>query len=156
LALERYDFDGARRHFLDAQELLSDTTPKFYNELVAAGVGLSSLEMGSLREARAREAQLGPLPKQWYYDPTIVLVFRSKLLERRGERRAAVELLSSQCATVKKRFPMAWIRIEALRLKMAQRSSMLIDLDAARDAADAASRLGLRTRNRELIELLEA
>lgn len=122
LAFHAGDLHGALDHFRQTEELLgSATRPADVAQIVNAGIGLCCLDLGLIAEARRREAQLEPLPVTWTFDPSLVLAFRARLLERRGNPAAALELLRSQREALKDRLPPAWLRTLLLELRLARK-----------------------------------
>jgi DNA-binding SARP family transcriptional activator len=118
LSLGRREFSDAMGWFEAARGLLGSNIPSFYQVLVTAGRGLSALELGSLREARALESLLGEIERPYYYDPSLVCLFRSRLHERRGDLRQALSALEEGNTELRERFPASWLRVEARRAQL--------------------------------------
>ena len=103
--------DKAVRHFEVAGDFTGPEVPSYVSDAVNAGLGICALESGSMSEALRREAALRSEPSTWYYDPSLTLEFRSRLLTRRGEYSAAIELLQQGAKAVEGRFVSAWLKL---------------------------------------------
>ena len=150
LELVRRDFSQAWNWFQEAHGVLGPGIPAFYEKLVAAGLGLCALEMGAFAEARARETQVDLNNGFLYYDPFIILLFRSRLHERQGSISKAISTLEEKRLLLKQRFPLAWLRLELRRAALASRGGQEIDHAELTCAIAVAERLGLSQLSREL------
>ncbi|HSG08556.1 MAG TPA: AAA family ATPase [Longimicrobiales bacterium] len=123
LAYQRHDLHSALVHFQDADDALGGTTtPADVAQLVNAGIGLCHLHLGALTKARQREASLQPLPEVWSFDPTLVLAFMTRLLERRGEIREAHSFIRMQRGLLEERLPPAWLLTLPLEARLARKT----------------------------------
>jgi predicted ATPase/DNA-binding SARP family transcriptional activator len=153
LAVAFGDYRQAESAYLEAMKFATQTTPSYLLDLANAGLGLCALEMGRLSEARRREHQLHEAPRTWYYDPTPILAFRARLLERRGYVDDAVDVLTKGAAGLENRLVLAWLKVRALQLRL------LLKLGApdvgalAAECASVAERLNLAHRAREFRKL---
>ncbi len=155
LAVMRKDYQAAVEQFRLAEGLLREqTTPSDVVHLVQAGVGLCCLNIGALSEARRREAALGPLPDSWHFDPTLVLAFVSKLLERSGHYTEAVDLLDLHARRLRDRLPPAWLKVVALRTRVARRARLPDWSQHVDEALNLAEQLRFDARASELRSLL--
>jgi len=118
LAIARGDFRTATASFESAGSHEGLTIPRYTSNFVNAGLGLCALEMGSLSQARRYEQELDEPPLTWSYDPTVIVAFRSRLLERRGQGLEAIELLSLTAESLKDRLVMAWLKIRAMEVRL--------------------------------------
>jgi DNA-binding SARP family transcriptional activator len=118
LALAHDDYAGAARLFAEAATYLGPNTPSYMQDLVAAGLGLCSLESGDLGDARRREQDLHDSPDSWHFDPITILTFRVRLLDRRGRHREALELLESSACDLEHRLVLAWFKVRALQVRL--------------------------------------
>jgi tetratricopeptide (TPR) repeat protein len=118
LALARGDFQQAAKTYSKAAAMFGAWTPAYAQDLVSAGLGLCALETGDLSEARRREQELGPDPEVWSFDPTTILTFRAKLLERRGLREQAIDFLLAQSDRLRDRHVLAWMKVVELAAKL--------------------------------------
>lgn len=143
LALLKREHAEARSWFAEAEGLLGPNIPSFYRSLVFSGIGLASLEMGSITEARQREAGLDPLPIPSYFDPLVILFFLSRMHERRGDTKSALDVLDAHREELKNRFPLAWLRMEVRRSAAARKARQPVHV-AAIKALALAERLNLR------------
>jgi tetratricopeptide (TPR) repeat protein len=121
LAVARRDYETGLFHFTAAERLLNDRMPGFCSALIAAASGLCSLEMGAMSEARQREPTVSGLAGDWYFDPTIVFTFSTRLLERRQRTGEAIALLEAHLPALRNRFPCAWIRLTLRQAAMRRR-----------------------------------
>ena len=128
LALVRRDFLGARAAFLQARKAIDATAPSYASALVNAGLGLCSLEVGDLAEARRRADDLPSLSVDWTFDPTVLLAFKSRMLERRRRANEAREMLSQQLIVLHPRHVFAWMKAARLLVTLLLR----IDGESAR------------------------
>lgn len=142
LALVHHEYEEARSWFTSAESLLGPTIPSFYRNITQAGLGLASLELGALSESRQREAVLDPLPEPCYYDPFLVILFISRMHERRGDANAAVAVLDHHRTELRARFPGAWLRLEVRRATVARKAGVPMHVGAP-DALTLAQNLGL-------------
>jgi tetratricopeptide (TPR) repeat protein len=156
LALARRDFELAERCYRSAEVLVARSGPAFVHDAVAAGLGICALETGNLSEARRREQDLGEPPRPWFYDPTTILSFRARLMELRGDRRAAIALLVAHAAALDGRLVFAWLKIMALLSRMQSKDAQYGSAAAtARLGARRAVALNLTRRVKELVEIAE-
>jgi tetratricopeptide (TPR) repeat protein len=118
LALAQGDYQRASHHFLSASQHQGLAAPRYTQDLVNAGLGLCAIETGALGQARMREEAIGPAPVTWYYDPSILLTFRARLAELRGEVDRAVELLDDACIDLEGRLIMAWIKLRLVQCRL--------------------------------------
>lgn len=143
LSLERRDFPQARDWFHAARDVLGPGIPAFYDKLVSAGLGVCALELGALAEARAHEARLDATEPILYYDPWLVLLFLSRLHERRGSLPKALAVLEACHPSLKARFPLAWLRLQVRRAMLAKKLGLQIDGEDLASAAALVARLRL-------------
>jgi len=155
LALARGDFPNAATSFASAQTHLGHTIPRYTSDFVNAGLGLCALEMGSLSEARRREQALCAAPPTWYYDPTVILAFRSRLLERRGASEEGVDLLGRATDDLEDRLVMAWLKVRSLQVRLMVRTGLPGGRRLAEEALAVCQKLGLHLRFAEFSQLVE-
>lgn len=147
LALCTDRFADARAWFGAARQLLAPDMPAFYQDLVHAGLGLAAIEIGALAEARQLDDTLPNPTSDLYFDPWLVLAFKSRMRERRGRTPEALDLLVAYREPLRSRFPLSWIKLEMRRAYLARRSkepSTQIE-EALAEAHAKASSLGLPT-----------
>ncbi len=113
LALARGDFEGAAQYYRAAEASIRPNTPTFARDLVNAGLGLCALETGDLSEARRREQELGEPILDWSCDPTTILTFRARVLERRAKRPQAIALLEESTKALEHHHAFAWLKLGA-------------------------------------------
>jgi tetratricopeptide (TPR) repeat protein len=154
LAWARGDFASAAEWYSIAESNIGPNTPTYARELVTAGLGLCALETGNMSEARRRESQLSDPPSSWFYDPTTVLAFRARLLELRGDRRAAITMLRHHAAEVAERLVFAWLKVTVLTVKLLIKDRQYAAArERAEEGAWRATTLNLPTRMVELSQL---
>jgi tetratricopeptide (TPR) repeat protein len=95
LALERGDVDLAEEHFRSVPTTKGAAAPRYASDVITAGLGLCAIERGALARARQLEEQMRPQPTIWYYDPFLIVAFRARLAERRGDRQTAIAQLAA-------------------------------------------------------------
>jgi hypothetical protein len=156
LALAHRDFAKATREYNEAATYLGEHGPWYVRETVAAGLGLCALESGDLAEARRRELEVPEARERWYFDPSIVLAFRVRLLERRGRHQEALDLLDRSAADLEHRVVLAWFKIRAMQIRLMIKRRIGSPQELAREARDRAEQLRLLHRAREFDELLRA
>ena len=154
LALAQHDYGKAAEAFTEAATYLGLTTPSYMQDLVTAGLGLCALETGDLAEARRREVDLSEAPPSWHFDPTTILAFRSRLLDRRGRHHDALLLLQSSASDLEHRLVLAWLKVRALEVRLMIRRRVGGARQIALDAKGRAEDLHLSHRVREFTELL--
>jgi len=150
LSLEQHDFEAARQHFEGAEAALRVTSPPWCASVTSAGIGLAALSAGAITEATRREADLPPDPLRWYFDPILILTFRARLLQRRGQPLAAVTFLRNQGNALVDRFPLPFIRTEILACRIGRRAGIAPDRGSYKRALEIARDLRLSTRISEL------
>jgi DNA-binding SARP family transcriptional activator len=117
LELARSNFAAARRAFLDAAAHLGPGMPPYARATVDAGLGLCALEMGDLTTARKLEQDMPPVASSWSFDPTILITFHVRLLERRREFEEAAMLLLGVSDDLRGRLESAWLKLGVLRIQ---------------------------------------
>ncbi|MCG6954695.1 MAG: AAA family ATPase [Gemmatimonadetes bacterium] len=150
IELERRSFADARRYFDAAEAALRRSSPAWHAAVASAGIGLAALHTGAIAEATRREAELPPDPPSWYFDPTLILSFRARMLERRRQPAEAVALLRRQADGLAVRQPLPLVRTEILASRISRRAGLVQDQRASDRALVLAQRFGLATRAREL------
>ena len=150
LCLLQREFPQARHWFLSASDLVGPGIPAFYDKLVSAGLGICALELGALAEARAHEARLDVNEPILYYDPWLVLLFLSRLHERRGNLAKAVAVLDASRASLRDRFPLTWLRLQVRRASLARKLGDTIDRAELASASALAAQLHLRNLEEQL------
>ena len=155
LALACGEIDEAAHAFVEAATFLGSTMPRYTEDVVNAGLGYCSLEAGDLSEARQREAELNPAPALWYFDPTTILTFRSRLLERRGQRGEALQLLEDAAANLKDRLVLAWLKVRLLQAGLMVKDGRADVRTVATEALRRAHDLNLIRRARDFERILE-
>jgi tetratricopeptide (TPR) repeat protein len=156
LALAMGDFARAQRAFTEASELLGPAKPRYTNDFVHSGLGLCALETGALASARRHEEHLSDVPATWYFDPTIIVAFRSRMLTLRGCHDEVDHLLGSTAGDLDGRLCLAWLKVKSLQA----RSRKHLSPSRAREAADVclarAQELRLPHRVAELSLLIDS
>lgn len=155
LSLLENETDEALAYFDRADELLAQSPNQRHAWIRQAGPGLAALRRGDLQEADTREQRLPPLPSDWVIDPTLTILFLARQMERRGQRKEALELLSSTADAVRDRWVTHSIR---LNLEAIPRMAK-VDPSQARARAlevlGVAKGLNLEKRVEELNRLIE-
>jgi tetratricopeptide (TPR) repeat protein len=118
LALAYEDYAAATAAFAEASRYLGPTTPSYAPSLISAGLGLCALETGDLAEARRREQEVLEAPKSWHFDPYIILAFRTRLLDRRGRYREALEEIEEAIRDLEERLVLASLKLRGLQVRL--------------------------------------
>ncbi len=155
LGLVSHDFPFAETAFRAAEELAAWPSPPFFRTLATAGIGLCSLSIGNLTEARIRESQLPEFPEFWTYDPTIVATFKARMLAKRRDTVRALELLDQTRAGVVGRLVPAWLRLTIEQTRLCKRVYPKKALELADEGLEVAGKLGLKQRVYQLHRLRE-
>mgnify|MGYP002640158889 CR=1 FL=1 len=124
LYIARGDFGTALRHLEEALTLAGAGCPDYLRELILAGTGLCALEMGDLSAARRSEDALGSPPPDLFYDPSTILVFRARMLVRRGHIDEAIGLLNRWRDRVRDRFVLSWLKLTLELVRLGSRSGL--------------------------------
>jgi hypothetical protein len=156
LALAHHDFPGAAALFREAATYLGPTMPAYMQDLVTAGLGLCAVETGDLREARRREQELRDLPANWHFDPTTILTFRVRLLDRRARHREALDMLEWSAGDLEHRLVLAWFKVRALQVRLMTKRKVPGARALAIGALQRANELCLVYRAEEFTGLLNA
>ena len=154
LALARRDFDSAAECFASATRHAGLAIPGYTEQLINAGLGLCALEQGRVAEARKRHEALQGGPETWYYDPTVVLLFRARFLQRRGNLYSAIELLENAQANLEGRLVAAWLKTQLTLARILKQAGDPRAKTAAETGLEVARGLELRTREREFRALV--
>ena len=155
LSLLEHETDDAVAYFDRADELLEQSPNQRHAWIRQAGPGLAALRRGDLKEADTRERRLPPVPSDWVIDPTLTIVFLARQMERRGQRKQALELISSTAVAVRDR----WVT-HSIRLHLEEIPRMAkIDPSQARARAlevmEIAKGLNLKKRVEELDRMIK-
>ncbi|MGE0159508.1 MAG: AAA family ATPase [Gemmatimonadales bacterium] len=156
LLLALNDFEGAEKCYREASQYLGITTPTYAQDLIAAGLGICAFETGDLGEARRLEQELHERPTRWHFDPSTILAFRVRLLDRRGRTDEALQLLESSAADLRGRLELAWLKTRALEVRLMIKRRIPGAREIANEAEALASNLCLTHRKNEFSELLAA
>jgi len=156
LAIHRREFSSAAGFFRTAITKLGRNTPPDQAQGAIAGLGRSVLELGRLSEARSLEARLHPYPARWYFDPTLVLTFRARLMERRGEAEEAAHHIQTFSEGLRDRLTLAWLKLRLFEARLRRRIGLQGLVECATEAREIACRLSLSTRAREFQWVLES
>lgn len=154
LALAQRDYREAARRFEEIGRHIGHAAPRYASDLLNAGLGICALEMGSITEARRREEELGEPPGVWYYDPTTVVAFRARLLERRGRYGEALELLAHVADQIQGHLVLAWLKLRLLQTRMMLKNGLAGASALAEQGLERAAQLRLPLRVAEFEELV--
>jgi tetratricopeptide (TPR) repeat protein len=156
LGVVSHDFQLAKASYESAQELITSFSPHFFQTLATAGLGFCSLHAGDLGEARRREAEIPAFPEFWTYDPSVVTIFKARMLLKRRDTTRALALLNQIRKGVKHRLVPAWLRLtlEEARILRTIRPERALSL--VNEGLEIAEGLGLRERVRQLHRLKES
>jgi tetratricopeptide (TPR) repeat protein len=156
LAVARGDFATAQHAYLDAATHLGPTTPTYMRDLLNAGLGYCAIETGDLGEARRREDMLHEPPSSWYFDPTTLLAFRTRMLERRQRWQEAATVLELAASDLQHRLVLAWFKLRLLQARILAKHGDRSATDVADQALQRARELQLSHREREFAAVLDS
>jgi DNA-binding SARP family transcriptional activator/tetratricopeptide (TPR) repeat protein len=132
-------------------ELRGPTTPDFLVEMSNAAAGICYLELGALGSARECEAAASGNPDHWYFDPTIILDFQTRLLLRRAQPRRALEILCEASQSIADRLTSAWIKLVLMECRIRRHTGSGESSELPR-AIELATERGLPNRVQQLQE----
>ena len=112
LGLAKHDFGLARSSYERAKELITKSSPHYFEDLATGGLGLCHLMEGDLTTARKCETSITLLPDFWSFDPTILTIFRARMSLKRQDLGRAWKVLQQARDNVKGRLVPAWLRLE--------------------------------------------
>jgi DNA-binding SARP family transcriptional activator/tetratricopeptide (TPR) repeat protein len=154
LCIARGQYEEALDFLKAAPPLITPSAPVYLADLISAAAGVCELRTGRLAIAREREEQLRPDPEFWYYDPTIVMRFRTRLLAKRGRHTTAIEMIHTAGESVRGRLIPAWLKLILLEGTLRRRTIGGLPPNLE-DAIQVAERLGLTKRKSQLTALLD-
>lgn len=154
LAIAKGVYDEAARHFERAASFRGPEAPRYVYDAVHSGLGLCALETGAISEALRREAALRDQPQTWYYDPSLTMEFRARLLSRRGEHDQAIQLLEETALAVEGRLVSAWIKLKLSQSILMARVKHPRLAQVARSALRVSTECGMTLRTRHFEEIL--
>jgi DNA-binding SARP family transcriptional activator len=150
----------AQRRFAEAEEVFQKARaiwrpgmPLYLRGVVDAGIGLCALESGRVREAQQVAEALPEPPTSWFFDPSVLIVFQTRLLDRLGRTEEGLRLVSVACEDLRDRFVTAWVKLRLEHHRVAARRGLAIG-DEVRATLGVAGELGLDVREREIGEIL--
>ncbi len=155
LALAQADFHRASEMFRLASEFVGPKTPSYAANLVRSGLGFCALEFGDVTKARSLEDELEPNPPTWYFDPTLLVSFRSRMDELRGNLSAASDRLGSAALAVEERLVLAWLKLMRNQIRVLRRLGSNEARELAKRALEVSDELHLEHRAREFRYLLD-
>lgn len=155
LAIARQEYHEASAHFASAGRHDGLTIPRYTERMVTAGLGTCALQMGRMAEARRLFEGLPDPPSTWYYDPTPLLDFQSRYLERRGDLRAAIHTLEAAQEDLEGRLVAAWIKTQLGLVRLLRKARDPRARGEALRGLEATRQLSMRAREREFQLLLD-
>ncbi len=156
LALSQQAYAQATRHLQEAATYVNPSAPSYMRDLVNAGLGLCAIQSGSLAEARRREGALPDPPETWYYDPTMIVAFRARLLTLRGQHSEADEVLARAEADLQGRLITAWLKVRLQRVRLTGTENPRLAQNLALEGKAQSDQLRLAIRSSEFARLLDA
>lgn len=154
LALARGEYHKASEHFAGAGRHDGLTIPKYTERMVTAGLGICALEMGRMAEARRLYEELPEAPSIWYYDPTPLLQFQSRYLERRGDLLGAISALEVAQVDLQGRLVAAWIKTQVSLVHLLRKANDPRAGNEALRGVEVTGQLSMKAREREFALLL--
>lgn len=155
LELFEDELETATSHFKAAREALRNTPNIRYQWITEAGPGLVALKSGDLKEASRREERLPEFPVEWPTDPTVPVLFKARMMERRGRHRDAADLISSVAEQIKDRYVIYWIRLCLAEIPRRAKLDKTRAREKALEVLGVAGALNLQKRVEELNQVIE-
>ncbi len=150
--LARRQFDKALHAYQEAENLLNNGVRRFLLDVIHAGLGTAALETGRLELAKRCHLALNDW-SHWYFDPSLILTFKAKMLCRAGRVEDGLRQLDQEGTRIARRFPAPAIRVAIERERLARRFGTRPSERSGR-ALTIAERLNLKLRAEELGNLL--
>lgn len=154
LHFSRLDIPKAKVSYEKAFSFLEKAPSPSYKSLISAGLGLCALHEGDLNHARTREAELPGIPNFWSFDPTLFVLFKARMLFRRGDSGNAFSLLRSTRREIQGRFVPGWIRLALEEVRVLKRKGDPGVLSLAEDIISLSERTSLHQVKGEVIRLM--
>ncbi len=155
LQLARGDYTEAYRTFSRAEETFGNGMPQYLLGVLLSGKGLAALSLGRLTEAGDLLERLPPDPPFWYYDPSLIALFRARTAYRLKGPEQAMSLLEAACNDIQGRMVTNWVKLR-IELHRFQLRRPRPPREAILDTLETAKVLGLARRVEELNALLPA
>ncbi len=144
------DYQGALDAFRRAEGFLDDQVAPYFTYCASAAIGLASLLLGDLSEARHRSALLPEAALRRHYDSSLIGLFESRMHATYRRFHQALDSLERASSAIEHRFVMGWIKLQQERALIEAR----VDREAAERSLsgllEVAGDLGLAARCREL------
>lgn len=153
LRLAQGQIKEAEGVFLAAKTMFRSGMPAYLEGVIDAGLGICALEFGRLQEAQGIALRLPEPPARWFFDPSVVVIFQARLLDRLGNTAAALRLLEAVCDDLADRLITAWIKLRVEHHRIAVRRGMAHRPEFGRTLAIAAE-LGLDIRKGQILRLM--
>ncbi len=150
LGLALFDIPSARMNYRRAETYLRPCSPKAFETIINAGLGMCALNVGDLADARRRENELPPFPDCWTFDPSVVVTFKASMLKRRGDHSAAERLLNDVAEDVRERLVTAWIKLSMERARILRKEQPDEAITVLKEVLSVVAELGLSHRKTEL------
>jgi tetratricopeptide (TPR) repeat protein len=144
--LDRADYEEATRVFEETLHVLREHPTSKLVGIGLAGLGLASLGRGARRQAREAAVRLPSDPQFWSHDPTLIAMFRGRMLEKSGRAAEADEYLSSIMDNIWGRFQTVWVKLGLERARIIRPIAQAHSAAIALEVLPEAERLGLGAR----------
>lgn len=135
----------AEEYFGRAQALVDGGVRRIAVYFLNAGLGLSLVRQGRIREAR-KIAERMPSPEVWYFDPTYPVMLQVELLRAEQQIERAVGLLRHASAAIRHRMVPQWLTLQEHQVRLVHRFSPDEARCLAEDACQTCVDLGLTYR----------
>jgi tetratricopeptide (TPR) repeat protein len=109
--LALFEYEEALSHFRIAERLAQKRVAPLFAAAVDAGIGMASLLIGQLGEARRRFRALPSISTQGHYDSSLLALFEARMLVASREFDVAEESLESAAEVLRKRWVTGWLKL---------------------------------------------
>jgi tetratricopeptide (TPR) repeat protein len=153
LAFRTYDAALSRNLFQAALKLDPPDIPIYGIHLARAGLGLAHLHLGELREAREIRAHLPPPERTYHFDPSALVLFSTRWIERTEGPRPAARFLQSERTKLRKTFFPTWAYLGVEEVRLLSKFSPEDAAQSATVTAEHCEANGMAVRAAQLREL---
>ena len=146
------DYTQALQFFQKAERLLGEGVKRITEDVVSAGIGLCSAQMGDLHEARVRASGLRNYSR-WYFDPRMLGLLTAELQRAKGDLSGAAESLADMAMQISQRFRPQWVALRLEEIEIRRRLNPPVARRLAEEALSVATDLRLPRRMEQLRRL---
>jgi tetratricopeptide (TPR) repeat protein len=152
LAFRTYEAALSRDLFLEALALGPPDIPIYGIHLAKAGLGLAHLHLGELREAREIMTQLPPPDSTYHFDPSSLVLFWTRWIERTSGPKPAARFLQSERVKLRETFFPTWAYLGVEEVRLLSKFSPEDAVRSAGTTAEECEAIGMGVRAAQLRE----